>query len=113
MTDQPSVPAPYGWHTVDTARIQWVDAMHLDDEQLEELLAAARIQCEAYAPAVVGEVPVNYRQAQLLQARNLWQAIKTDQGGDIGPDGYAVPVYAMDRVVKGLLRPKRGVPYVR
>lgn len=99
----------YGWHTVGSAQERWPDAP-VDDEDLNDLLETARIQCEAYAPAVSGEVPVNYRQAQLMQARNLWQSIKADPGGQIGADGLAIPVFPLDWVVKNLLRPKRGVP---
>lgn len=101
-----------GWHTPDSVRDsdQWADALHLSDEALADLLETARIQCEAYAPAVAGVVPVNYRQAQLLQARNLWQAVKQDTGGQVDGGGFSIPVYPLDWVVKGILRPKRGVP---
>jgi hypothetical protein len=68
--------------------------------------------CVAYAPVLSGPVPANYRQAQLLQARDLWNSVKSDPDGSIGADGFGIPVYSMSRVVKGLLRPKRGVPNV-
>ena len=105
--------APSTWHTLDSARDSWVDALHIDDDVLNELLLTARVLCEAYAPAVVGGVvPVNYRQAQLLQARDIYNAVKTDPDGSIGADGFSIPVFSMSRVVKGLLRPKRVVPHV-
>ena len=100
---------PDGWHTLESARGQWLDAP-ADDPTLHDLLESARIQCVAFAPAVEGVVPVNYRQAQLLQVRNLWQATQKNVGGDIDAGGFSVPVYPLDWVVKGILRPKRGVP---
>lgn len=112
MTDHRYVPVPFGWHDLDSARVQWVDAMHLEDEQLLEVLTAAQVLCEAYMPEGA-PVSANIRQAHLLQARDIWNAIKTDGDGGVGPDGFNIPVYSMSRVVKGLLRPKRGVPYLR
>lgn len=104
---------PEGWHTVESVREsdQWADSLHLSDDALQDLLDTAQVQCESYAPAVSGVVPVNYRQAQLLQARNLWQAVKKDNGDQIGADGFAIRVYPLDWVVQGILRPKRGVPF--
>lgn len=103
---------PDGWHTLESAREQWTDAPYVDST-LSDLLETARIQCEAFAPAVTGPVaPVNYRQAQLLQVRNLWQATTKNVGGDIDAGGFSMPVYPLDWIVKGLLRPKRGVPIV-
>lgn len=102
---------PEGWHTVDSIRDgeQWPDSINLTDDALQDLLDTAQVQCQAYAPQVAGTVPVNYRQAQLLQARNLWQAVKKDNGDQIGADGFAVRVYPLDWVVQGILRPKTGV----
>lgn len=101
---------PEGWHTADSARAVWADALHIDDDELDDLLATAQVQCVAYAPAVEGVVPVNYRQGQIMQARNIWQSIKKDTSGSIGPDGLSIPVFPMDWVVKAILRPKRGLP---
>lgn len=104
------VEANDGWHTLDTARDAWVDAHEIDDDQLEDLLTTARIQCEAYAPKRTGLIPVNYRQGQIMQARNLWQSVKSDPAGNIGPDGMAIPTFPLDWVVKAVLRPKKGRP---
>jgi hypothetical protein len=101
---------PLGWHTPESARDVWTDALEIDDAELEDLLETSRIQCVAYAPARDGVVPVNYRQAQIMQARNLWQSIKKDPSGSIGPDGMTIPVFPLDWVVKAILRPKRGRP---
>lgn len=103
-----------GWHTLESTRGTperpvWADAPEVDTT-LYALLESAKTQCIEYAPAFTGRPPAHYRQAQLIQARNLWQSTKADDGGQLGADGFAVPVYSMDWVVKGLLRPKRGTP---
>jgi hypothetical protein len=103
------VQADDGWHTLDTLRNAWADAPE-DDTTLYALSQSAKAQCIEYAPKVTGRPPTRYRQAQLLQSRNLWQAVKADDGGQVGADGFAVPVYSLDWVVQGLLRPKRGTP---
>jgi hypothetical protein len=102
----------YGWwHTLDTAREAWTDAPYEDDE-LQELLDVARVQCLTYAPGEPTSqmVPLRYRMAQLMQARNLWNASRQDPGGEIGGEGFAVRVFPMDWAVKNLLRPKSAVP---
>jgi len=78
------------------------------------LLAAARTQCEAFAPALEeGEdVPENYRLAQALQARALYRSGIAGSGDQIGPDGLTVTVFPMDWTVKRLLRPET-VPVIR
>jgi hypothetical protein len=104
------VQADDGWHTLESIRREWADAPD-DDTTLYALLQSALAQCISYAPALDGRrPPANYRQAQLIQSRNLWQSVKTDENGSMGADGFAIPVYSMDYVVKGLLRPKRGTP---
>ena len=90
--------------------MQWIDAEGMDDDQLQELLDVAQIQCEAYAPSVTAPVPLNYRMAQLLQARALWQSVVSDPNGQLDAGGYTVQVYPMDRNVKALLRPATGIP---
>ena len=88
---------------------------NLDDEvlpkgALSSLLASARIQCEAYAPAMPGgaDVPDNYRHAQVLQARALYRSGTAGSGDNMGGDGLTVTVFPMDWTVKRLLRPQRG-----
>jgi hypothetical protein len=100
-----------GWHDADSAREEWLDAP-FEDPQLEALLDVARVQCLTYAPGefTASFVPPRYRMAQLLQARNLWNASKQDPGGEMGGEGFAVRVFPMDWTVKNLLRPKSGVP---
>lgn len=105
---------PTTWHTLDSAIGEWIDAPQDWGNTLETLLDAARVQCEAFAPALVdgADVPVNYRLAQLMQARALWQSTKANPQGELGEGGFAVQVFPMDWTVRALLRPRRGVPVV-
>lgn len=81
---------------------------------LDRLLAAARVQCEAFAPTVPeGEVPENYRVAQAMQTRALFRSQRAGGGDQFGADGMTVTVFPMDWTVKALLRPKKGAPKVR
>ena len=82
---------------------------------LDSLLDAARIQCEAYAPALPegADVPETWRRAQALQARALHRSAIARDGDRIGVDGVAVTVFPMDWTVKRLLRPQRGKAWVR
>lgn len=101
------------WYTVEAARVDWRDAP-LDHFRLLDLLEVAKAQCLAYAPlpadADPDYPPVGHRVAQLMQARNVWNASKTDPAsGGIGDDGFMVRVFPMDWTVKALLRPKRAI----
>lgn len=107
-----------GWHTLASARRDWRDAPS-DDGHLHAVLTTAREQCEAYAPALVDDeglplaVPIRYRLAQIMQARNVWNASKTDPAsGGIGPDGFVIRPFPMDWTVKNILRPKNAVPVI-
>lgn len=121
------VEPPTEWLTIEDARDRWRDAT-ASDVELYELLESARVQCEAFAPTLpenieydeelplVGSsphrVPIHYRHAQLMQARNMWNAAKVDPKGHVGADGFAVTIFPMDWAVKALLRPKRGKPVI-
>lgn len=87
----------------------------LEPDELAPLLASARTQCEAYAPALTegAEVPENYRLAQALQARALFRSGIAGSNDQIGAEGYTVTVFPMDWTVKNLLRPKKGRLSVR
>jgi len=100
------------WHDTETARNQWVTA--INDDELADLLEVARMQVEAFAPRLPAgaEVPVNYRMAQLMQAKNLALAGSASPSGDFGQDGFSYTRYPMDNTVKAILRPKSGVPRV-
>lgn len=103
-----------GWHTLDTARADWQDAPGYD-AWLYEMLAIARQQVTEYAPKLAAGTrpPLAYRNAQLAQARNLWNAAKTDPAsGGLGDETFVIRPYPLDWIIKQILRPKPGVPVV-
>lgn len=102
-----------GWHTHDSARAQWADAP-ADDRALYELLHVARHAVVEYAPALAdGEaIPLNYVNAQLMQARNILNAARVDSGGELGDGTFTSKPFPLDWEVKQILRPKRGIPWV-
>lgn len=101
------------WVSMDYAYRTWVDA---PDDPLDLFLSleSARLACEAFAPALEeGQPrPLSYTRACLAQARAVWQSDRGTRDGELGAEGYAVPVYPLDWHVKQLLRPKSGVPIV-
>jgi hypothetical protein len=97
-----------GWHTLESARDAWNGAPRSDGD-LYRLLDAARDQCEAYAPALPDGAmpPLRYQQAQLMQARNTWNAVKTDSTGSFDDgSGLSLRTFPMDWSVQALLRPR-------
>ena len=107
VVEDPATP----WHTIDSARSEW-DGAPVNDLVLYELLISAREQVLAFAPAVV-DVPVRYRAAQLMQARNTWNAHKRNPGSDqYGSPDFQVSVFPLDWHVRQLLRPATGTPVV-
>ncbi|TPW75894.1 phage gp6-like head-tail connector protein [Schumannella soli] len=108
-----------GWLTLETARRLWPDAPD-EDEALHVLLAAARNACVAWLGGrayVTGEggdeVPVtpssDWRQAQLMQARAIWQAGRVNRdGGELGLD--TIQLFPLNRDIRNLLIPKTRVP---
>jgi hypothetical protein len=110
-----AVQALDGWHTISSARAEWDGAKHLTDWRLYVLLSTARGEVAAYAPALgTQRPPLNYREAQLLHARNRNAAARIDPAtGDSGVDGYAVGPFPLDWAVKQLLRPARRLGAIR
>jgi len=102
-----------GWHTLDSARAQWPDAPS-DDVVLYTLLDGARTAVNAYAPPLEpsAQIPLPFRQAQLMQTRAVWNATKTNDQSEIGPDGFAIRVYPLDKNIRQLLRPKTALPVI-
>lgn len=102
------------WVSIEEARDKWRDAPESDTE-LYELLEVARITCEAYAPSLADgvAVPVNYRAANVMQARNQWNSSRVDPNGQVGADGFQVTVFPLDWAVKALLRPRNPRPVIR
>jgi len=113
MTDVTVEPAD-DWLTTEEAQELWPQAEAMEGAILALLVAAAREQCIEYAPALAegAPVPAAWRLAHLMQVQGLWQSAKSGPGDTIGPDGFTTTVYPMDRTVKRLLRPQRGVPVV-
>lgn len=77
----------------------------VDDEILIRLYANAR---ESIDPVIV--IPANYRQAQLLQARNIWNSAYASPTGEIDGAGFGLTTFPLDWSVQQLLRPKQGKP---
>lgn len=110
------VQAVTGWHSLASARAEWEDANDLSDARLWTLLETSRIECAAYAPQLQEGAfpPINYREAQLVHARNRNAAARVDPAtGDAGGDGFALSVFPLDWTVQQLLRPKRATRSIR
>ncbi|MGK9146663.1 hypothetical protein KXS11_03425 [Plantibacter flavus] len=103
-----------GWVSIEQAREDWADAP-ASDASLWGVLESAKLSCIPYAAALPEGTPppANYVQAQLMQARNIWNSTKSDPGDQLGADGFTIRTYELDRPVKGLLRPKIGRPRIR
>ena len=103
------------WYDEESALEDWPDAYSIDDTgTLTVYLEVAKSQVLAYAPALTEDalIPEAYAVAQLMQARNIWNASKVSPSGDIGEGSYAVTPHPLDWMVKQLLRPRRGVPVI-
>lgn len=106
------------WYTVGEAREYWRDAPYEDDD-VQQLLDVAQFHVLEYGPdrvaadiAATGCVPVNYRLAQIMQARNLWNASKTDPAGTIGDGSFEIRPFPLDWTIKQIIRPKSAKPVV-
>lgn len=100
------------WHTLETARDQWVDAP-IDDATLGELLEVAKDAVLAYAPSAEDidaeepeVIPTAYRTAQLMQARNVWNSSQASPTGYLDGGSYTLTTFPLDWQVKQLLRPR-------
>lgn len=102
------------WYTADEIAELWRDAPDDEFGELTTLVGAALAQVKAYAPALRADKPVpdNYREAQLMQTRNLWNAARVDAGGGAGEGEFILRPRPLDWQVTALLRPKRGVPVI-
>lgn len=99
-----------GWLTLEQARNLWADAP-LDDVLLYQILDTAKTQCIAYAPVlgITDSVPITYVQAQLMQARAIFQSIIANQNDQVGVEGFQVRVFPLDFTIRAMLRPKRAI----
>lgn len=98
------------WLSLEQARAQWADAP-LDDVFLFQILDTAKTQCAEYAPALAANavIPVPYIQAQLLQARAIYQSVIANQNDNVGIEGFAVRVFPLDFTIRAMLRPKKAI----
>lgn len=98
------------WLSLEQARGQWADAP-LDDVFLYQILDSAKTQCIEYAPALASNavIPTNYLQAQVMQARALYQSVIANQNDNVGIEGFAVRVFPLDFTIRALLRPKKAI----
>lgn len=102
------------WHTVDTAREAW-DGAPPSDFRLFQILELARDQCTEYAAELADDdpIPANYREGQIMQARNLLNAGMVDPATGVeGSDTFVLRPHPLDWMVKQVLRPARAVPRV-
>lgn len=102
-----------GWYTLQWARDRWRDAP-TSDEALFTLLEVARTQVIAWGPTLdAGIPPMHFREAQLVQARNTWNAVKTDPANQgIGDEGFIIRPFPLDWTVKNMIRPPSAKPVI-
>lgn len=60
---------------------------------------------------MVEQVPDRFVLAQLMQARNLWNAGRTTGDGDVGPDGFVFRPMPLDKTIRLVIRPIDGKPH--
>jgi hypothetical protein len=108
------------WLTPDEVADWWRDAP-ADPELLDLYLSSTVQQILAYGPAHIAEaiaadpeaVPDSYRLAELVQVRNIWNAVKSDPASQgIGDEGFVFRPFPMDWTVKQIIRPARAKPTV-
>lgn len=103
-----------GWYTLDLARLDWSDAPD-EDMVLNDLLTVAKAAVIAYAPVLAEDVfpPANYRKAQLMHARTIWNADKGDAADQtMGLGGFVVTPKSLEKSTREVLRPRTGIPVV-
>lgn len=98
-----------GWVDLDPEKELWPDAITVDPGKLEDLLRNAYESCVIYAPKLPAGVPVpqRYKDAQVLQARAIWQMQRQGPGDQFGADGISIAIYPLDARIRQMLRPKQ------
>jgi hypothetical protein len=107
-----------GWANLDTAReeTRWPDANTLSDRVLFDILIEARRAVIAYADEVgvdfdEDQPASNLRFAQIMQARNIHNAIRVDPStGDLGDGSFQVRAFPLDWQVQQIIKPKSRRP---
>jgi hypothetical protein len=126
------------WYTVDDGvagaeerlLAAWIDAPTENTETCGYILGVARDQVWSFAPEsetdevdddgepVTAPVPLvdddtvpdRLVYAQLKQAENLWNAGRVNSAGDVGADGgYSYTPRPLDKTIRGVIRPVKGV----
>ena len=114
------------WYSVSTEpqqtrlRSAWIDAPIDNLETCGMILAVALDQVWAYAPeseddegepvtAPTSAVPDRLVYAQLQQAINLWAAGSVSTTGDSGPEGFSYTPRPLDKTIRTIIRPIRGM----
>lgn len=98
-----------GWVDFDPAKELWSDSILAGEEKIRELLTSAYESCVIYAPAIPAgaQVPQRYKDAQVLQARAIWQMQRQGPGDQFGADGISIAIYPLDARIRQMLRPKQ------
>ncbi|HWK27424.1 MAG TPA: hypothetical protein VNS09_12725 [Solirubrobacter sp.] len=81
-----------------------VASLGYDQETIDNVLAL--LDGEPFAP------PVRYVYAQLQQAKNLWNAGRGNEDGEIGEGGFTFTPRPLDKTIRGIIRPVDGKPHV-
>jgi hypothetical protein len=106
------------WHDETSAQDEWPDAPVDEDggtSRLSTILEAAKDAVLSYAPeqeVVPVDIPAGWREAQLKQAQNIWNASKASPSGDFDGGQYGLSTFPLDWSVRQLIRPKRGRPVI-
>jgi hypothetical protein len=101
-----------GWHTLDSAREEWPDAPKVD-ATLWDFLNVAKGQVFEYGTNLAegAPIPTNWRAAQLMQAKALRDKNGADTDDNINSGTFGVTIYPMDKTIRSVIRPKKGVPW--
>ena len=105
------------WLTTAQAEALWPDAVNLEAEVLDLLLASAYDDCIAFLPdgsadVVLADVPKSWVLAQAYQVRSRYNAILSGGDSQVGADGENVTVFPLGWQIRQLLRPKHGKPSI-
>jgi len=100
----------------------WDDAPTVNLETCGFILDIARDQAWTYAPESTDDdsgetvpvpiddtVPSRLVFAQLQHAKNLYNAGRVNSAGDTGMDGFVFTPRPLDKTIRGIIRPPRGV----
>lgn len=95
------------WYNESTIEDVWPEAP-MNDEVRGLIVATAQNDVVEFAPELPEDatIPANYRLAQLMQARNLWNAGRTDSDGGVGDGEFVFRPFPLDRQIRQILRPK-------